>query len=449
MSGLGNKSFQGFGLPADAARRLDDLARQVGSLQKELAAQKAAAAATTAAALALPAAPSTVAQNLTNAIGKASSGQPTTIPSVTALPSSTSPLAYDGSVVFYNGRLYRYTAKTSTWALVSGEDLVPGTYGDSTDVAQIVVGPDGVISSITAVAIAGFGGSGTFSEIIFPGTSHSLIVTVDPATGAWTWTFPLNAGSNHQILQTDGSGNTSWTGAPTIAATNITGLPVGIPTGGTTGQSLTKNSNTAYDVVWATVSGGGASFPWMPTFTPPVAADFSWVNQGTATLDSSNPACIYLTAPAAGNNLRILKQALSGSKTLTVGYSALFLNLGYQGRGVVLYDSSLGKAVTFLLVSFSNLIGYYVSEFTSVSSGGSDIFSSLTTQPPCIAWMRIVYTSVSNVLFQFSMDGAHWKDLTTAFDFSAFFTPDSIGFCVNPNAGPYDTDMAVVSFTLA
>jgi hypothetical protein len=60
-----------------------------------------------------------------------------------------------------------------------------------------------------------------------------------------------------------------------------------------------------------------------------------------------------------------------------------------------------------------------------------------------------VYTSVSNVLFQFSMDGAHWKDLTTAFDFSAFFTPDSIGFCVNPNAGPYDTDMAVVSFTLA
>ena len=32
---------------------------------------------------------------------------------------------------------------------------------------------------------------------------------------------------------------------------------IGIPTGGTTGQALVKNSNTDYDTEWATITGGG------------------------------------------------------------------------------------------------------------------------------------------------------------------------------------------------
>lgn len=42
--------------------------------------------------------------------------------------------------------------------------LTPGTYGDSTDVAQIVVGPGGNIVSITNVAIEGGGTSAAFFQ---------------------------------------------------------------------------------------------------------------------------------------------------------------------------------------------------------------------------------------------------------------------------------------------
>lgn len=66
MSGLGNRSFQGLGLHADVARRLDDLSRSVASVQSALAAGISTAA---PAVVTTPTRASSV-LNVTNAVGQ-------------------------------------------------------------------------------------------------------------------------------------------------------------------------------------------------------------------------------------------------------------------------------------------------------------------------------------------------------------------------------------------
>jgi len=87
-----------------------------------------------------------------------------------------------------------------------------------------------------------------------------------------------------------------------------------------------------------------------------------------------------------------------------------------------------------------------VSEMNSPTSGGSDLWYSITLlQLPAVVWMRVVYTDATSVLFQYSADGIHWKSIASAFNISAFVTPNSVGFFVNPNSGAWDCDMAVLS----
>jgi hypothetical protein len=92
MSSLGNRTFQGFDLKPDMARRLDDMLRSVASTSDGLtslqasaiteAQAKAIAAAEARTALQTPG----VVLNITNAIGTAGSPQPALIPTVTTLP---------------------------------------------------------------------------------------------------------------------------------------------------------------------------------------------------------------------------------------------------------------------------------------------------------------------------------------------------------------------------
>lgn len=118
----------------------------------------------------------------------------------------------------------------------TGASGTPGTQGPS--------GPTG-----PAGTAGGQGATGATGASGVPGTAG--------ASGT--------PGTNGQVGATGASGtpgSVGATGAPgtqgATGATGATGTPgQGVPTGGTTGQVLAKNSGTNFDTEWVTVSGGG------------------------------------------------------------------------------------------------------------------------------------------------------------------------------------------------
>lgn len=71
----------------------------------------------------------------------------------------------------------------------------------------------------------GVAGSATGSLELKGTTSGTVTVKVADAAGTWTMTLPTSTGSSGQVLQTDGSGTTSWATASSggITWTEVTG----------------------------------------------------------------------------------------------------------------------------------------------------------------------------------------------------------------------------------
>ena len=78
-----------------------------------------------------------------------------------------------------------------------------------------------------------------------------------------------------------GSAGTGYTGSAGTGYTGSTGtVGIGVPTGGTTGQSLVKASNANYDTTWSTVTGGGGAY----SRTTATAVTSSILNNTTASI---------------------------------------------------------------------------------------------------------------------------------------------------------------------
>lgn len=111
-------------------------------------------------------------------------------------------------------------------------------------------------------------------------------------------------------------------GATTYIQGGMQGPPgVGVPIGGTIGQSLVKASNADLDTVWSSVSSGGANVTissqnadsiTLPTGTP-VAIQTPGVVRAKAS-DNTRPAIGLLTLQSVTNTTAIVQ--LTGSLTL-------------------------------------------------------------------------------------------------------------------------------------
>ena len=89
----------------------------------------------------------------------------------------------------------------------------------------------------------------TASDVGALSTSTTYVSSFNGNSGAVTYTAPVTSVN-------------SQTGAVSLTATDVGALPDStaihnVPSGGTTGQVLTKSSNTDYDVAWAAGGGGG------------------------------------------------------------------------------------------------------------------------------------------------------------------------------------------------
>src|SRR5208337_4402169 len=76
------------------------------------------------------------------------------------------------------------------------------------------------------------------SLILANTVAHAYATTIESsnsATAAWTLTLPVNAGTNNYVLQTDGSGITSWVAQSGISSLTINATAI---SGATAGQLL-------------------------------------------------------------------------------------------------------------------------------------------------------------------------------------------------------------------
>jgi len=246
------------------------------------------------------------------------------------------------------------------------------------------------------------------------------------------------------------------------------GSPVGnitpaLPTGGTTGQVLTKNSGTNFDASWQTPSGGGGSEFWPPINGAPTAPPTiaSWTSFGSGvtaedfTAGSTAGVRVRATTTGSGNIIGIYKTQSFGSNfTITAGFRIRPFMLPNNGGGGVINGAGL------LFMEASATSGVFFGQYTKAGIGRIK-FTTLTTvsegaaaysdlnggSPSNAAWLavplefyiRAVWNQGAGTLtFSWSADGNYWSFAQSYNPGSTdSFTFTRIGLAMNTDGGGF------------
>jgi hypothetical protein len=170
--------------------------------------------------------------------------------------------------------------------------------------------------------------------------------------------------------------------------------------------------------------------PWGPLFplVAPVNGDFAWVNQGGASVDTTNGG-IFLSVPQTAGNLRIRKQS---APTAPYAVNAFFLPslppTDNNGFGLVFRQSSDGKICIFGVSQSGvglNLISAKWTNATTFSAVYSNLAWGIGTIGAGL-WLRIADDNTDRVC-SISGDGQHWTGFHSVTR-TDFLTADEVGF---------------------
>lgn len=156
------------------------------------------------------------------------------------------------------------------------------------------------------------------------GSYSTTLVASNSASAAWTMTLPTTAGSNGQVLTTNGSGVTSWSTVSASLAVGSTSI-----SGGTTGYILYDNAGSLGEKA---VTGTGdvvlATSPTLitPALGTPTSGNFS---TGTFTWPTFNQN----TTGTASNVTGIVAVANGGTNASSAGITAFNNITGYSATG--------------------------------------------------------------------------------------------------------------------
>jgi hypothetical protein len=170
-----------------------------------------------------------------------------------------------------------------------------------------------------------------------------------------------------------------------------------IPTGGSTGQSLVKNSATDYDYAWATVAGGGGSL------TDGDYGDITVSGSGTVwTVDSG----AVLFSEIGSTPTTLAGYGITDAAALTHTHAAGDVTSGTMatarlGSGTASASNFLRGDQSWSAVSFANLTstpttlaGYGITDAAAASH--THTFASLTSKPTTLAGYGITDAAASS-----------------------------------------------------
>lgn len=182
-------------------------------------------------------------------------------------------------------------------------------------------------------------------------------------------------------------------------------------------------------------------------FTPPVDSQFAWVNQGGATLTTSQDG-ITISAPvSSGDNHRIRKKAAPATPYTITAYIAHNVSAqNYSAMGLSFRESSSGKLHSFgFTISGNNNIAS--SKWNSPTSFSADYL--MIGQVPTglrkgSGWLRISDDGTNRKCW-LSCDGKNWL-CYHSIGRTDWITADEVTFFLNINNGTYPGNMTLYSW---
>ena len=188
---------------------------------------------------------------------------------------------------------------------------------------------------------------------------------------------------------------------------------------------------------------GATWVPWGPLFpfVKPVLGDFTWFNQGGATVTDVGGLSLY--APAtSGDSFRILKKAAPATPyVITTCFMLTSPLADYIKVGLVWRQSSDGKLVSMAIPnggSYQIAVNKYNSE-TAYSGNYINVSSIQAT----LVWFRIADDN-TNRICSYSYDGINFITIHTV-GRTDFITADEVGFAVSTTAA-YLASMVLLSW---
>lgn len=184
--------------------------------------------------------------------------------------------------------------------------------------------------------------------------------------------------------------------------------------------------------------------------TTPDDSSFSWVNQGSATVDTSKYGT-YLESVTNGNadNFRHRVKTHSSPKKYTIGFTLHFQSDATGGGGIVFRESSTSKFTSMTIWgNASNLIKVFVENWTNnttISGSVGSYFCSHILNDQ-LFWLQMEDDG-TNIYWRHSRDGYKFSTATFAPVGRTTFMaggPNQIGYFVNPKN--QEVGMRVISW---
>jgi hypothetical protein len=278
----------------------------------------------------------------------------------------------------------------------------------------------GLVLAVLAAAVAYAAGGGIIT--LNGATSGTVTVQVPAVAGSTTFQLPGNNGTNTYVLQTDGTGVTSWVAAG-AGSSSLSGL-----TAATAGHSF-NNFNYAQTWTWGTLGANTALTLSSTGMTTGMLLNLSntdaAANAGTVLIVSNSEG---------GNSYGISSTMLSATNTGAAGYfSNSTTNAGYAVYGTMTAHANTGYAGYFVNTDTSGASNFgvysYIFSTSTIGNGGTAVYA----EGDCVNCASVYGTSVNGTGIQGnSSNGSAIYGYTLATGYNYF----AYGQAISPTPTP-------------
>jgi hypothetical protein len=295
-----------------------------------------------------------------------------------------------------------------------------------------------ITSGATSITVSGYSTFPSSTQFRIKIDNEIMIVT--GGAGTTTWTVTRGVEGTTARSHADGAVVKHILTAGGLVQTFEdrinSGLLANRPTAGTPKRVYIARDGRGIDVddgsVWNTLTGLAYS-------KPPVLANFSWVNQGTATATQTNHGIDFFMPNSGSDQLRYLAKAPSTTPIdVTISFQSLLSLNNFNAAGMFLFNSG-GALVMSYMQEFNNTVTY--KRWNSVTSFNSEPNGAVRG----ISFGAQMYLRYQEDLttryFKVSIDNNNWLTLHSESN-TTFLTVDRIAIGMQMNSAGGNTAFA-------